>query len=59
MRLQELCRIRIRHEIDNRQMQQLEDLPLPSHLIQYLQFHYHSYIEARESDDAGIEIEET
>lgn len=58
MTLQQLCRIRIRCEIDSKQMQQLEDLPLPAHLIRYLQFHFHSYTEARESDDSGIEMEE-
>lgn len=58
MTLQELCRIRIRCEINSRQMQQLEDLPLPSHITRYLQFYYHSYTEARESDDSGIETEE-
>ena len=57
MRLQELCRIHIRRKIESRQMQQLEDLPLPSHIIRYLQFYYHSYTEAREADDSGIEME--
>ena len=58
MTLQQLCRISIRREIDSKQMQHLEDLPLPGHMIKYLQFYFHSYTEARESDDSGIEMED-
>ena len=58
MTLQQLCRICIRHKINSRQIQHIEDLPLPAHIIRYLQFHFHSYSEARESDDSGVEMEE-
>ena len=58
MTLQQLCRISIRHKMDSKQMQHIEDLPLPAHIIRYLQFHFHSYTEARESDDSGVEMEE-
>ena len=58
MTLQQLCRIQIRQQLGNKHVQQLEDLPLPTHVIRYLQFNFHSYTEARESDDSGVDLEE-
>ena len=58
MTLQQLCRIQIRRGMGTKQIQQLEDLPLPAHVIRYLQFNFHSYTEARESDDSGVDLEE-
>jgi len=58
MTLQQLCRIQIRDGMGSKHLQQLEDLPLPTRVIRYLQFNFHSYTEARESDDSGVDLEE-